>query len=46
MVAFLGITGALLVAFGGGFIVGAFVIPAPKFIVNLWARLGLVDRVP
>jgi hypothetical protein len=40
-----GISLALL-TFAGGLIVGWFLLPAPRFIVNLWARLGLVDRVP
>lgn len=25
---------------------GWFLLPAPKFVVNAWAKLGLVDRVP
>lgn len=24
---------------------GWFLLPTPKFVVNLWAKLGLVDRV-
>lgn len=28
------------------FCVGWFLFPAPKFVVNLWARLGLAKRVP
>ena len=36
----------LLVGFGIGLLVGWFLLPAPKFIVNLWAKLGFVDRVP
>ena len=34
------------VVFGAGLIVGWFLLPAPKFVQNLWAKLGLVDRVP
>lgn len=29
-----------------GLIAGWFLFPAPKFIVNAWAKLGLADRVP
>jgi hypothetical protein len=29
-----------------GLVAGWFLLPAPKFIVNLWSKLGLVDRVP
>lgn len=32
--------------FGAGLIVGWFVLPAPAFVVNLWAKLGLAKRVP
>lgn len=28
------------------FCVGWFVFPAPAFVVNLWAKLGLAKRVP
>lgn len=31
---------------GLGLILGWFLLPAPKFVQNLWAKLGLVDRVP
>lgn len=35
-----------LIAFVGGLVVGWFVLPEPAFVRNLWAKLGLVDRVP
>lgn len=34
-----------LIAFGGGLIVGWFILPAPAFVVNLWAKLGLAKKV-
>lgn len=39
----IGLTALYLI--GGGYVVGAFVVPAPRAVNDFWAWLGLVDRV-
>ena len=41
----LGIGLGSILVFGAGLLVGWFLLPAPAFIVNLWAKLGLAKKV-